>query len=376
MDSIAIMRVVAKLFYVFPVKRNRVVLTAYNGKRYSCNPKYITEKLDKNSYEVCYALSDETTDSLPDGVKKLRYRSLRHLYHLMTAHYVIINSTGFSLFLPYRENQRLINTWHGGVDYKTTGISHFKDECSVKKRIISGNNTDYFLSSSRVSGEQQSHSMCVLPEKLLNIGLPRNDIFFEDHPEIIKKIKDEFKIKDNYGIILYAPTYRDGPVRAMSDYSMIPIDIEAIIKACEQRFKKSFVFLFKAHHDMLTQDMGDNCIDASSHSDIQELLYSADILITDYSSCMWDFALTHSAGFLYMPDVDEYQKVHSFASPVESWPFPSAVSNSEMVALIQNYDETVSRNRISTYFEHMGCFENGHATDALINLMDSLMICN
>ncbi len=369
MKKIYFMRFLVRFLYLFPIKKNRIVLTAYNGRQYSCSPKYITEQIDKKEFEVIYALDKKNVDKLPKNVKRVNYKSLKHFYYLMTAKCVVFNSTGFISLLPYRKNQIIINTWHGGGAFKTTGISHFNSKKEQIKRKIIGDNITYFISSSKIFSEQQSYSMCIDSKKILNIGTPRNDILFKKNDFIDKKVRDSFNIPENYGIILYAPTYRDGPVKALDEYEFLPIDVSKILKVVETKFKRKFVFLFKAHHDMISENIDENSINASLYNDIQELLYVADILITDYSSCMWDFALTKKPGFLYTPDLEEYQKVHKFASPIISWPYPYAVSNEEIVKNILDYDNKLSKLKIDKYFKEMDSYEKGTATEKLISII-------
>lgn len=375
MNSIDIMRIATRLFYIFPIKKNRVVLTAYNGRQYGCSPKYITEELikEKRSYDIYYALTDGVDIELPKNVKKLRYRSLKHFYLLMTAKFIILNSTGFSCMLPYRKKQVFINTWHGGGAFKKTGISSFMSKEDLKKRKISGNNTTYFISSSRVFGENQQYSMCLSKDKMLNIGTPRNDIMFKDGAEIRQKVHDYFKVDLSYGLILYAPTYRDNKRKAVSEYSFDAIDVQMILEAAKERFGKEFKFLYRAHHDMMPENLADNCFNATSYEDMQELLVATDILITDYSSSIWDYSLTKKAGFLYTPDKKEYEDSNILASPVETWPFKFAESNEVLASMIRSFDQEEHESRINEYYNRLESYEAGDATKQLVQIMRSLI---
>lgn len=373
MNQIDIMRLLARVFYVFPIKRNRVILTAYNGRQYGCSPKYITERLseEKNKFEVYYALDKKIETQLPQGVKRIDYKSFKHFYLLMTSKFIIFNSTGFSCMLPYRKNQIIINTWHGGGAFKKTGISSFNSEKDLKKRRISGNNTSYFISSSKVFGDNQCYSMCLSEGKMLNIGTPRNDILFNDNPELTTKVHNFFRLNNKCGLILYAPTYRDNKKKAINDYSFEPLDIQRVLEAAKDRFGKNYVFLYRAHHDMIPENLADNCLNATEYPDMQELLVAADILITDYSSAMWDFALTKKLGFLYVPDEKEYEASNQLGSPVSSWPYPAAQSNTELVDLIKSFSNDKNIKKIDDYFSRLGSYEKGDATERLIQLMRS-----
>ena len=354
---------------------NSVVLTSYNGRLFSCNPKYLSiGLLNTGKFNVYFAIKKGRNVSLPDGIKRVDYRSLKHIYLLMVSKYIVVNSTGFTGLLPYRKRQVLINTWHGAGLFKTSGVEFFKKQEDLEKRKLFGDNTTYFLSSSEKYTDKQIASMLVPKERFLTCGLPRNDLFFEDHPEIIRRVKQHFEIPELTKIVLYAPTYRDGAVNSLKNYGFKILDISRVIQACKQRFDCDFTFLFKAHHDMIPENIDNNCINASNYTDTQELLYAADVLITDYSSLQWDFALQRKPGFLYSPDIEQYMSVHPFASDYHDWPFETALNNDELVRMIEQYDEDAGHRRIENYFKKLGNYEDGSAVKQILKMVFGVQV--
>ena len=371
---IEILRVVLRVFYLFPIRKNKVVLQAYNGRLYTCSPKYIAEGLlGTGRYAVYYALKKDSKDTLPTGMRRLNYRSPAYFFHLMTAGFIVFNSSGVAGFLPYRKKQVVIQTWHGGYSFKVIGNDIFTDEKSRKNRKLAGDQITYFLSGSHLATEQHSPAMSVAKEKFLNIGLPRNDILFADHAAIRDKVYTHFGIHPDAKLVLYAPTYRDGPVKAMTEYGLEAIDDEGVVTALENRFGGKFVFLYKAHHDMIPTNIGEKCINASDYSDIQELMCASDVIITDYSSCMADFALQRKPGFLYTPDLKEYEAVHPLSMDPQKWPYPTAGSNEALISNIRAFDEKAGLEKIEDFFARIGNCDEGHAVEALLNIMDRKM---
>lgn len=369
---IGIIRNFIKVFWFCPLKKNRVILTAYNGRQYSCNPKYIAERLLKTGrYNVVFALRDDNDDILPDGIKKVKYRSLKHFYYLMTSGFVIFNSGGISNLLAYRKAQTIINTWHGGYSFKVIGNEIFKDEESIKRRKLAGEILTYFLSGSDLATSQYAQTMSVPKEKFLTFGLPRNDILFADHTAVKKKIYDKFNIKKNVKIVLYAPTYRDGPVMSMLDYGLEQINDEGVVKALETRFGGEYVFMYKAHHDMIPTNIGVNCINASAYSDIQELMCAAEIIISDYSSCSADFALQRKIGFLFTPDLKTYESAHPYSMEPDKWPYQTANNNESLIQNILTYDIEKGLQKLENFLHEIGNKDEGHAVDSLISVMDN-----
>ena len=200
--AIWLLRILLRFFYLFPIKKNKVVLQSYNGRLYTCSPKYIAEGLlDTKRYEVFYALDKDSKDELPEGMTRINYRSFKHFFHLMTAGFVIFNSTGITGFLPYRKKQVIIQTWHGGYSFKVIGNDIFKDKKTVRKRKMTGDLLTYFLSGSNRATEQHSASMSVSKEKFLNIGLPRNDLMFQDI-SLIRSIKHFYLVMELAEIVM------------------------------------------------------------------------------------------------------------------------------------------------------------------------------
>ena len=370
-----ILRILMRFFWLFPIKNHQVVLTSFNGRLFNCSPKYLALALSKHpEMKVYYAIKKAYSKSveIPEGICIIQYSSLRHFYFLMTSKYIVVNSTGITGLLPYRKKQILVNTWHGAGAFKTTGVRIFNSKSAVRNRQITAQNTTFFLTSSSKFTEDQSESMLLSRDKFITSGLPRNDILFERHPEIKERVYDHYKIDRDKRIILYAPTYRDGPVKNMEGYGFNPIDVERIIATCNKILGGEFVFLFKAHHDMIPDNISQACINASDYTDTQELLLASDVLITDYSSVLWDFALQRKPGFLYTPDIETYMAVHPFASDYHEWPYPTALSNDELIECIEKYNEKESQDRINNYFDMMGSYENGHATEVVLKTIFDL----
>ena len=204
MRTVDLLRAALMVFRVFPINEKKVVITAYNGRRYSCNPKYLTEALAKTDAVTYYALKKNVAVELPSSVRRVGYRTISHFYHLMTAKYIVINSTGVTDLLPYRKTQVLINTWHGGGYFKTIGNDFFVKDEQRKNRDISGHNTSFFFASCEVFAKQLPGSMSVKEENVYRTGLPRNDMLFEKHEEIKDKVYKVFNIEWDKRIVLYA----------------------------------------------------------------------------------------------------------------------------------------------------------------------------
>ena len=125
---------ISLLSLILKVKNNRILFTSFNGKQYSCNPKYITEYLlEKNhdKYEVIWVLNNEA-DKLLKKFKVVKYMSFKYVYYYFTSK-IIITNMGFKSILKKPKSQYRIETWHGGGAYKKTDLDIFYTKFNMKR---------------------------------------------------------------------------------------------------------------------------------------------------------------------------------------------------------------------------------------------------
>lgn len=233
-----IIELLLKLFWIFPIKKNRVVFRSSQGTRYNCNPKYISEYLQSkypNKFEIIWIFENASKYSFlkNSGIIVCNQKSIRGLFYIITAKFLIDNH-GVQSYIPIRKKQEVINTWHGGGSYKKPYINHDKKHIKYVKKM--NERTTRFVSSChRFSINNLKRIYDEVPEKIMEIGMPRNDIFWQDRPDVIKKVKSNFEIPENRKIILYTPTFRDD--WKDEEYE---IDFKKIIQICNSKFKRKF----------------------------------------------------------------------------------------------------------------------------------------
>lgn len=367
-------RLIYRLFMLLPLKENTILFSSYQGSQYTCNPKYLYEYIQRHfghSYRYIWVHSKGAMPPACD--ETVRFLSLKHIVALATSRYIVTN-LGIEPFFTKRKAQVVVNTWHGGGAYKNTTIGG-KVRTSLYReyaRKVRSENTSFFLSSCRAYTQLLSAAWLADPEKFLSIGSPRNDVFFEPNlNEKRLKVLHRLGLSENFGYLLYAPTFRGQPHIGFNfKIADLHLDVTRLLASCEKRFGKPFKFLFRTHINTTGWiPSGENVFDVSDYPDMQELMLVADVFITDYSSSVWDWAITEKPGFLYVPDLDSYDKDRGFYTPIESWAFPFAKTNADLNALVLSYDETIARERIRLHVQKLGTFENGKACEMTIKAM-------
>lgn len=363
-----------KAFYIIPVKKSKILFIAFDGRQYSCNPKYIYQALQslneesEKHYQFIWVMNKpENFEYLSDEkTEVIKNKGLVFLYHILTSKVVVTNAS-IGSFIPLRKSQELIETWHGGGAYKKTGRvyeqSAFKD---TTLKLIAKEITG-FISSSRKFTETKSENHLVPRSKFWEIGMPRNDVLFneEKQRELSRKVRDFYSIENDTKIAMYAPTLRNDKDDTSSFESL---DTEKLIEALKKRFGgDKWVVFFRMHYLLNPDTSLENTVNVSKYDDSQELVCASDVLLSDYSSMMWDFSFTKRPCFVFAPDAEQYARERAFFTPIEKWPYPVALSNSDLVENILTFDQVTYNKAVKKHHKEQGSFETGQATEFVVS---------
>lgn len=391
-----IVRFLMRLLFVFPINKNKIILNSQKGRMYACNPRALFEYLyikNPNKYEFIWVLNTESEDFnnfVNDGgkVRIVRYNTFRYFFHHLTSK-VIISNIHSPIYLPLRKKQVMINTWHGGGAYKRVGLKtpkqeslSKKEDSSIIKTLENKDNqaweiykskynaldTTYFISSSEVFTDAMLDSQQISSEKYLEIGMPRNDVFFKENSHLKDKAKKILGINNEISVVFFAPTYR-GNVKTQN--FGFDIDVNLILETAKAKWGGEWIFVFRGHIWGETDiEKKSKIINASKYEEMQELLIMADVFITDYSSSIWDFALTKKPAFLFTPDLEYYEKGdRGFYTPIESWPFNYAKTNDDLKKLILEFNEESHKLKIEQYLKTTNSLEKGKASSEIAKLI-------
>lgn len=358
------------LFYKYTTKivNNKILFTSHHGIEYSCNPMYISEYLQKNypnKFEIFWAFKEPNNFEFleKNGIKLVKINSKNYLKTLMSAKIIVTNVDEKIYFMP-RKEQLVINTWHGGGSYKSVGFAHplqksiktfFKQ---IRLKIIYSK-YNLYLSSSKAFSAETIRMARLYKGEILEIGMPRNDILLNcDKNEINKKVRDFFGLDDERKIALYAPTWRS----KIEENEREEIDYEMLKNTLSARFGGAWVVLARKHHNTKELNAQKGSLNGANYPRVQELLVAADVLISDYSSCIWDFSLSFKPIFLFCSDLEIYTKKHEFFSPIATWPGILATSNEELKSRILEFNENSFAQKIADHHATLQNCESGNAT--------------
>lgn len=356
------------IFRIFPVKANKIVVSNFKGKGYGDNPKYIINEILRRQlfYDIVWIV-DNIDEEMPYGIRKVKRNTVQEFYELSTAK-LWIDNTRKAPYVRKRKNQYYIQTWHAGLHGKKVekdaidSLDRFWRYSSINDSRMA----DLFLSNSTFVSQLFRNSFWYTGE-IFESGLPRLDSQFISNidKETIRKKLDISKKK----IILYAPTFRSN--KRIDVYN---IDFDRLKKHLILKFGGDWIVLLRLHpaivKEVTRMDLT-NVLDCTSYPDIYELLAIADILITDYSSCM--FEMNKKPVFRFAVDLEEYTKDRGFYFDIHELPYPLSESNDELIDIIDGFEESEYIKNVNLFLVKNGVIDDGRASSRVVDRIEDLL---
>ncbi len=354
-------------FLLLPVDKKLALFSSYWGEQFSCNPKWIALQLQEQDDNYRCVWESTKDFDVPESMQQVKKYSL-HYYFVCARANLFINNVNFPDFIKKRKGTRFIQTQHG-TPLKTMGFDFMK-KSALDRTIPSGLirrsvRWDYVLSSNSYSSEIWLGAF-PFDYKLLEFGYPRNDILFHYSEEDIEKIKNELGIDPHKKILFYAPTHKE-----YEKETTIHFDINQL---CAE-IGKDFVILVRAHHlkstllNLSSEDETPCIIDVTEYPEVQHLNILADVLLTDYSSIMFDYACLNRPIILFLDDYDIYSAIRGMYYDITKNPPGAIASNTdELITLLKEgeYNSTENSDRLKEFRKIFCEFDQGSARAQLI----------
>lgn len=347
---------------LLPARKHKVVFSSSGGGAFGGNPKAVALALLEMEPGLDLVwLTKHMNIELPEGIRPCPFGTPQAVKELSTAKVWVDDSRGGARYK--RKNQRYLQTWHGfALKYIERAAEdklppHYIQQCKRDSEKI-----DLIVSNSAFMTRVYQEDFWYGGE-IAQYGSPRNDVFFKDVP-VGAKVKEFYGLPGDRSLLLYAPTFRDD-----GSTDCYAIDPQRALAACEARFGGQWSALLRLHPNAAALSKGlfpydgARILDATAYPDMQELLLACDLLITDYSSSMFDYALSGKPCVQFATDIEAYQKGRGFYFPLDALPFPLARSNGELEQLLSQFDRAAQQERWKAFAEEQGFCEDGHAAE-------------
>jgi CDP-glycerol glycerophosphotransferase (TagB/SpsB family) len=319
---------------LFKVDSRKITFASYRSVNLEGNLLYIWNELKDEFPDRNYHLFFKKFDSSILGKIFYFFHMIKATYHLATSSFFIIDDFYFPVYLiKPRKGVEVIQLWHAAGIFKKFGLStvgkRFGPSLEYLQYVkIHSNYSRVYVSSSEVI-PYYAEAFGMEEKSIFPLGLPRTDYFYET--EKIKGLKERFyEIYPNLKgkkLILYAPTFR-GKSHYQESFNC-PIDFGYL----KEKLGNGYAVLIHLHPYMSGPDMTDYEFLFHIHRefDIQSLLVMADILITDYSSVIFDFSLLGKPMAFFAHDLEDYIEERDFYLDFQTMVPGPIFSSSEML---------------------------------------------
>jgi CDP-glycerol glycerophosphotransferase len=296
--------------------KDQVLYSCFNGRQYSCNPRAIHEEMARQDIDLpqLWVVGDAQAD-LPDTVRPIRLHGPEWHDAMAASRYIVTNHRIGDWFQRHPD-QIVLQTWHGtplkkiGRDVKEV---HFAYAPGMKQALQGAANYpklpewSYLLSPNPFSTKIMKRAFAFTGE-IIESGYPRNDVLYSaDAKAIAAAVRGRIGIPAGKRVVLYAPTWRDDQFYSRGRYKFeMPIDLDRARSALGD----DHVLLVRLHSNIVdgVPNAGDGFVyDVSLYPEIAELYLISDVLVTDYSSAMFDYANTRRPMLFFTYDLADYR---------------------------------------------------------------------
>lgn len=363
-------KVSGQLLRWLPVKRNKIVLNNFHGFGYGDSPKYIAEEIIRQNlpYDLVWLVGDMNM-AFPPQIRKVKLQSVRASYELSTAKIIISN---VKVALPYhkKRSQFYIQTWHGSMAFKAIEADaqdklkpYYLKETKTDSKLI-----NLFLSSNSIQ-TQEIQTCFWYDGEIFECGSPRNDMLYK--PQYYQE-----KIKAQLGItgkklVLYAPTFRDDHRNDVYN-----LDMDRLKTYLDEHFGNDWHILVRLHPNVMNKNLFGNksyITDVTLYPDMQELLLISDVLITDYSTIIYDMAIMRKVILLYAPDLADYKTNRGLKPVYFKLPTRINQSNEELLEYIGSFDVSKYRHELDEFLGTIKIFDDGKASERVVDKINSVI---
>ncbi len=364
-----------KVLRRLPVQRGLVVFESHMGKQYSDSPRYIYEAavaagLDRLGIRPVWSYA-RRPEGFPTDCRLVLRESWRYVHDMARAE-LWVDNQGFPRAYARRKETTYVQTWHGtplkrmGFDSpaleRASAATRRTHKQMMKRWSALLVPSEYFVETFVKSYGYDG--------TLVRKGLPRNDLLVRGvDQEWIDAKKHELGLPADRRLVLYCPTFRDRARRLETPYDL-PIDLERARRAlgddCYLLLRTHYLDTYK-----LSNRFAPFAADVSKHHDVTELMLLADVLVTDYSSVMFDFANTGKPMVFYTYDYEDYVRDErgTYLDLPEIAPGPMVETTDALVEALRAVDDDVAKyaERYAEFRERFCSYETGRASEHVVD---------
>ena len=346
----------------FRIDTNKVVVSSFRGKPYSGNPGRIATALHAlaPNLDIVWLALDPNAPA-PDGVRVVKYDSLASYRELATAK-AWVDDFRKKYFPRKKKGQLYYQVWHGVLPLKKIerDAASNLDQMYLNEAKRDGKNTDYMLAGNDFT-EQIYENSFWFSGKVLRYGTPSLDgIIGVPQNKIAKDTKRQLGLSDTKKVLFYCPTFRD-------HFEVADFDLHAV--ALRQQLSKclggEWTILIRLHpnareHEAEVLHTNPGAIGVTNFPDLSALIMTADLVVTDFSSVMFDSLYADRPTFILAQDYEKYiNGERGVYDIINKLPFTVTKTPEELLAGIENFSPETYAEKRQTFLRLIGEHETG-----------------
>ncbi|MFJ7492397.1 CDP-glycerol glycerophosphotransferase family protein [Streptomyces sp. NPDC097727] len=356
--------------------RDTVLYSSFDGRQYSDSPRAIHEEVARRGAESehLWVVRDQQA-RIPAGATAVEHGSAAWHEALARSRHIVTN-TQLPEWFERREGQCVVQTWHGtplkriGLDLAGTAQANSAYIATIERRA---RQWSVLVSPNRFSTPVLRRSFGYRGE-VLECGYPRNDLFHaSDRTKVAAAVRERLGIPEGKRVVLYAPTWREDRSQGGGRYAF---DLQLDLAVAERELGADTVLLIRRHYLVTDRlpDSGSGFVrDVSRYGDVGELMLISDVLVTDYSSLMFDFAQTGRPMLFHTYDLAHYRDaLRGFCFDFEARaPGPLIPGSAGLIEALRD-PERATRGHAQAYeaFQRDFCdLDDGHAAAGVVDRM-------
>lgn len=360
--------ILGSLFFKFlglfiKIDPNLVLIVPNTGSTFSGSPKDIYDYMQSHDvyrdYNCVWAFNDPQKMAEQYNLRTVKFDSLSYFLTSLKAKYWITD-INVERGLHYKKKETIfLNTWHG-VALKKIGNDDPKsaryDYSDLDFLCVSGN-YDKKVFSSALNAPESSFLEC---------GMPRNDRLFKTTEKEKQELRQQMDIPNDKKVIIYVPTWRDSTDNGKS----FGLKIQADFEKWERELSNDYVLLFRAHSrttSLMNLEFNEFIRDYSTYPDLNDMMIVADVLITDYSSVVFDYAILGKPFICFGYDYEAYlQERGCYFDPEEEYPGGVLRTEDQVIDKLLNMDITKESQNTLFLKERFMNYTHGNATQTCV----------
>ncbi|WP_251557318.1 CDP-glycerol glycerophosphotransferase family protein [Mesobacillus maritimus] len=363
------------LFNLLPLQKKVVLVASFTE-----NNLHIYDEMQKQNVDfrtiilanekVYPYLASETNEEtvLLFEIKRLTH-FIMSIYHLATAKVIFVdNYYGFLAATKFKKDAKCIQIWHANGAIKKFGLKdqsiEFRTEKAKERFKKVYNNFHKVIVGSEAMADIFTQAFGLPEDRILRTGVPRTDLFYnaEKKDSIERYIYKKYPFLSDKKVILYAPTFRDEKLETF--------ELHINLKLLQKELEQEYILLLKLHPAIknsirITEDLQGFVYDFSDYPNVNELFFVSDILITDYSSLPFEYAILNKPMVFFPYDLAQYSKTRGFWEDYKKLvPGPIAYSTTEIIHSIKTKDFQLEK--VAAFNQKWNTYSKGHSSGNIV----------